>query len=113
MKDARQIYKERYSIDFTDDYEVHHLDLNEENNDIENLLLMPKELNRTLTLIHAVWFKCKNEITINLTDFTNGWEVAYLKEWLKIYEELKMWDSLKLTNYANLNLMPFEGIRKK
>lgn len=40
----RKLYKEYYQIDFDDNYEVHHLDENRKNNNIENLLLLPKKL---------------------------------------------------------------------
>ena len=40
----REKYKQHYGIDFGPEYEVHHLDLNHQNDDIENLLLLPKEI---------------------------------------------------------------------
>lgn len=40
----RQLYKERYSIDFGGDYDIHHIDFNHSNNDISNLLLLPHDL---------------------------------------------------------------------
>lgn len=43
-EDYRQIYKDNYGIEFTSDYEVHHIDMNRNNNDISNLLLLPKKL---------------------------------------------------------------------
>ncbi len=47
MKDYRQFYKNKTGIDFdSKKYEVHHIDLNRENNDISNLVLLPIELHR-------------------------------------------------------------------
>ena len=51
----RKFFKEYYGIDFSNDYEVHHIDLNHYNNDIKNLMLLPKEL-------HRKYHKCLNEI---------------------------------------------------
>lgn len=42
--DARQYYKDYFNIDFGNEYVVCHMDLNSSNNDIDNLLLMPKNL---------------------------------------------------------------------
>lgn len=42
--DYRQLYKDHYGIEFGDDMVVHHIDFDRTNNNIDNLLLMPKEL---------------------------------------------------------------------
>ena len=42
--DYRQLYKDHYGIDFGPDMAIHHIDFDRENNDIDNLLLMPNEL---------------------------------------------------------------------
>lgn len=42
--DYRQYYKDYFGIDFGPDMEVHHIDFDRSNNDIENLLLMPAKL---------------------------------------------------------------------
>lgn len=40
----RKKFKEHYGIDFGSDFEVHHIDLDHSNNDIDNLMLLPKKL---------------------------------------------------------------------
>ena len=46
-KDYISIYKELTGIDFdSSKYEVHHIDSDRSNNDIENLVLLPKELHK-------------------------------------------------------------------
>lgn len=42
--DYRQLYKDYYGIDFDDSMVVHHIDFDRTNNNIDNLLLMPREL---------------------------------------------------------------------
>ena len=44
LKNYREKYKRYYGIEFGRDYEIHHIDLNHNNNDIDNLVLLPKEL---------------------------------------------------------------------
>lgn len=46
----RQYYKEYYGINFGDNYAVHHIDGNRNNNNIENLLLLPKSLHSNFHL---------------------------------------------------------------
>jgi hypothetical protein len=40
----REKYKQHYGIEFGPEYEVHHIDLNHQNDDIKNLLLLPRRL---------------------------------------------------------------------
>lgn len=37
-------YKKHFGIEFDENFEVHHIDLDRKNNDIDNLVLLPKEL---------------------------------------------------------------------
>ena len=46
MKDYRKLYKEYYGIDFDNNFEIHHIDFNHNNNEISNLVLLPKKLHR-------------------------------------------------------------------
>lgn len=40
----RKIYEEQTNEPIPENWEVHHIDLNRENNDIKNLVAMPKEM---------------------------------------------------------------------
>ena len=44
LRNYRAMFKRYYGIEFSNKYEVHHIDLNHENNDINNLMLLPREL---------------------------------------------------------------------
>lgn len=46
LKNYRTKYKRYYGIDFDSSYDVHHIDGNHENNNINNLLLLPKDLHQ-------------------------------------------------------------------
>lgn len=62
---ARQYYKDYFGIDFGDEYVIHHMDCNSENNDISNLLLMPKKLHSKYNMIISGLGANKGEITID------------------------------------------------
>lgn len=44
--DYRKQFKEYYHIDFDSSWEIHHIDLNHDNNKLGNLMLLPKEVHR-------------------------------------------------------------------
>jgi hypothetical protein len=62
---ARQYYKDYFGIDFGDEYVIHHMDCDSENNDISNLLLMPKKLHSKYNMIVNGFCGNKGEITID------------------------------------------------
>ena len=68
MSNYRQYYKDYYGIDFSDEYEIHHIDFNHKNNEINNLVLLPKKLHRQyhylLNIINS--FKDKSSLTFNV-----------------------------------------------
>ena len=45
-KNYRKLYKEHYGIEFGEDMAVHHIDFDRSNNNIDNLLLMPRTLHQ-------------------------------------------------------------------
>lgn len=55
--DYRKLYKEHYCIEFGNDYAVHHIDGDRSNNNISNLLLMPRD-------IHTKWHNVQPKIEI-------------------------------------------------
>ena len=58
-KKYRDLYKKYYNIDFDSSYEIHHIDFDRNNNDISNLLLLPKDLHSKYhTLLQRI--DCKN-----------------------------------------------------
>ena len=93
----RKAYKQRYRIDFGSDYDIHHIDMNRENNNIQNLILLPKELHQRLhRSINAAMngkdvFKyecCANQLVCCML-------AIQLQEAAKIYGELQYWASCK------------------
>lgn len=46
IKNYRKIYEKYFDIKIPKDYEIHHIDFNHENNDIDNLIMLPRELHQ-------------------------------------------------------------------
>ena len=44
IKRLQKKFKRYYGLEFGKDYQIHHIDLNHNNNDINNLMIIPKEL---------------------------------------------------------------------
>lgn len=54
--DYRKVYEQFYNIKWDRKlYEIHHIDHNRENNDIKNLILLPRELHRKLHSAQATY----------------------------------------------------------
>lgn len=51
LKNYRLKYKRYYGIEFGKEFDIHHIDFNHLNNDINNLLLLPKELHSKYHLL--------------------------------------------------------------
>lgn len=54
MPDCKKIYEDYFNIKVDDEFVIHHLDGNRNNNDIKNLLMLPSEL-------HGKYHEAQNE----------------------------------------------------
>lgn len=99
----RKKYKEYYGIDFDKTFDVHHIDLDRNNNEIDNLILLPKNL-------HEQYHKCLAEIS-GITDISklkvinvkNGGQFEHeaLLRFCVVMSEIAVWKAHK----ANLEYM--------
>lgn len=112
MKEAknsnyRKYYKEYYGIEFGKDMEVHHMDENKDNNEIYNLLLLPKD-------VHKAIHNSKYQYALHTSSeyFQDGLYWVGIKyydfldnsiEYLKAIREGFRWYHAKINGYKNLN----------
>lgn len=93
--DYRKFYKDYYGIKFTAEYDIHHIDFNRDNNNIDNLILLPKKL-------HAKYHMCINSlgcdkngiIQLNILiglNYDNSYKNKMLKVYIHTLEEIKEW----------------------
>ena len=107
IKNYRLKYKRYFGIDFGTDYEIHHIDFNRENNDISNLILLPKELHKKYHFYinqmsnpndenGFIDFRLSNT---TVTDFSAG----YLHTLADVMNECSKWAQWKRCGYDNIS----------
>lgn len=90
--DYRRFYKDYYGIDFGLDFDVHHIDFNRENNRIDNLILLPKEVHRTY---HKFEFPLPLENTTLFDILTSWWIDSIGQQDFPLLLELSHWSKIK------------------
>lgn len=94
----REKYKQYYGIDFGSDCAIHHIDFNRSNNDIDNLLLLPRNL-------HAKYHMCLSSCADKehkINGIIGEWDKYQLKELknlVEALEEISRWVKWKQYNY--------------
>lgn len=79
--DYRIKYKKHYEIEFGTDYVIHHIDEDRNNNDISNLLLLPRDL-------HSKYHEYKREFL----DQSDGEVDLYtLERLLSVLKDIDFW----------------------
>ena len=71
---CKRLFEEKYDVIIPRDFEVHHIDLNHFNNDLSNLMILPKVLHRKYHESH----RCFKEI-----------ESYFLKSSISLFRHLK------------------------
>lgn len=95
----RRLYEKHYGIKIPPEYDVHHIDFNHDNDEIENLILLPKKLHQRL---HKSYMDNFGIITIDLFKYSccanQLWDSIFserLKEAAQIYNDLQFWASCR------------------
>lgn len=103
MKNYRKYFKDYYGINFSEDYDIHHIDLNHDNNDINNLMLLPKVLhskyhmllNLTMSVCDTFTKTFNSKIHSNAICGDN-YNLNACKQLIEILEECNKWYDYKL-----------------
>ena len=94
----REYYKSYYNIDFGADIVIHHIDFDRDNNDIKNLLAMPRAL-------HSKYHECLNQLEnsgaeikdIKLSDRScvTYHDLYYIEQYIDVVKEVLIWVNKK------------------
>lgn len=70
----RKFFEEYYEIEIPDGFEIHHADHNHNNNNIENLVMLPKELHRKYHrfLKKNYWLLNKDQTSLTISTVIDG-----------------------------------------
>lgn len=114
LKDYRLKYKRYYGIDFNSDYVIHHIDLNHNNNDIDNLILLPKELHERYHFYLSFFGSYDGIINFNAKINVNfeGGHSYHLLKLCETLEEIKKWKNYKLQLEMNRQAKNSEVVEK-
>ncbi len=105
MENYRKIYKESYGIEFSNKYDIHHLNLNHDDNNLDNLLLLPKELHHSYHELLKTLKSWDNDepLTIFLycgihSTMFNGdqYSLIMMNEFIRVLQECNKWYDYKL-----------------
>lgn len=103
MKDYKKIYAEHYGITWDrQKFEVHHIDGNRENNDVRNLLLLPKKLHQRW---HngGGWFDLDRYCSQMMSVGDSDQDPAVLDEIFDAIAEIRFWGLLRRLEYRRGN----------
>ena len=118
MKDYRKIYADYFGIKWDRKiFEVHHLDRNRENNDINNLVLLPKKLHKEYhKIISIIQYDFENGADIfNVSNF----DIYHANEYIQLFKLKNLIATLCLfqNQYKlisnNLGVIEYKEILKK
>lgn len=106
LKDYRKKFKRYYDIDFSNQYVIHHIDLNHSNNDISNLMILPKELHNRYHFYLNATLKCnddkfKREISFDIRPTGcrigyTSYEIDMFNGLINTIDECNMWYDYKM-----------------
>lgn len=96
MAHYRTIYKKHYGIKFSSEYVIHHIDENRENNDIKNLLLLPRVLHSKYHTYKTQYLTITGESGICLDLTYSGskqrdFQLSYLQSLTEVLSEISYW----------------------
>lgn len=109
--DYRKKYKDCFKIQFGKEYDIHHIDFNHENNDIENLLLLPNDLHQRLHKVktdYGIFLDKKMNVFTDIeTQLSCSIMAKAMQEISKIYDEIQIWVSMKEHEQKGIYNAPF------
>lgn len=99
LKSYRYKYKKYYGIDFSKEYDIHHINFDRNNNEIDNLILLPKKLhNKYHSLCNMLFGETigtEKKIDVSLGLYNVSHTADILEKFAKTLKEMKEWTIYK------------------
>lgn len=90
MKNYRKLYSDKYRIVIHKDLDIHHIDCNRENNDIDNLILLPKKLHQD----YHTYFRVVESASLNWS--CSDYSIEVLRNFCNVMEIIQEWKTYKM-----------------
>lgn len=104
----RQYYKDYFGIEFGSEMAVHHIDFDRSNNDIGNLLLIPKELHAKYHMrISQLGGAHSGMIDPDMRICGNTYRTSALRGLAEVFDEVMEWLQIKNT----MMRMKYSGVK--
>lgn len=104
----RQYYKDYFGIEFGSEMAVHHIDFDRSNNDIGNLLLIPKELHAKYHMrISQLGGAHSGMIDPDMRICGNTYRTSALRGLAEVFDEVMDWLQIKNT----MMRMKYSGVK--
>ena len=115
MKDYRKIFKKHYGVSFGSEYEIHHIDLNHDNNEISNLMILPKRLHHqyhfllnSINYQESIFNKTFNAKIHSNSINGDNYNLAMIESFIPVLQECNKWYDYKM--YLNGEIPNIHGI---
>lgn len=103
----RKYYKDYYGIDFGKEFDIHHIDINRENNEINNLILLPKRLHLKYHYsLSGLYRVSENDGLMKI--YLIPYAFDDIEEYLEIAHQMESWANFKHT----LDTLLKSGVKK-
>ena len=113
----RDYFKKYYGIEFSKKYEIHHIDLNHNNDDITNLMLIPKDLHekyhKAVANYNCLLSNNKSILDVKICGnmlSNNIYNMEIIADLIEVLQECNKWYDYKmfldgkLGNIHNINI---------
>lgn len=92
-------YKNYYNIEFDDSYVIHHIDFDHNNDDIDNLLLLPKALHTQYhSLLSYIESEKDHKLRLLIGEITPN-QLDALASFIKTLKQIEKWMKWKQYDY--------------
>lgn len=93
----RKLFSNHYGIEIPKKYDIHHIDLNHENNSIENLMILPAALHKRYHFLKNI--VTSRQFPVQISGSSMGSKSYYLdasKKFIETLEQCNKWYDYKL-----------------